>query len=73
MLIKPTHIDLNPDELHHYSFIISRDRYDGGVMNTVKDTFDRIYAPIKIEDVNFKVFSMIKGINESFIKNIKSI
>ena len=59
-LIRPTNIDLNPDELHYYRFIISLDSRDGGC-NTVKDTFDKICAPIKIEDVNLKVLSMIIG------------
>ena len=61
-LIKPTHINLNPDELHYYPFIISLDKCDGQC-NNVKVTFDWICVPIKIEDINLKVFSMIEWIN----------
>ena len=33
--------------------------------NTAEDPFCRICMPNKIEDVNLKVFNIIKGINES--------
>ena len=29
-MVGPTLIDLNPDELYYYPFIISLDMYDGG-------------------------------------------
>ena len=57
-------IDLNPNELHYYPFMISLDGFDGNC-NTDKDPFVRICVPTKIEDVNFKEFNMIKGINGS--------
>ena len=57
-------IDLNPDERHYYSFTISMDKCNGSC-NTVKDIFRSICVCNKIEDMNLKVFNMIKGINES--------
>ena len=42
----------------------SLDRSDGSC-NTVKNPFARICVRSKIEDGNWKVFNMIKGINES--------
>ena len=63
-------IDLNPNELYYYPFITSLDSYDGSC-NAVEDPSDIICVPNKI-DVNLKVFSRIKGINESktLIKHI---
>ena len=34
-----------------------------GSCNTVEDPFGRIFVPNKMDNVNLKVFSMIKGIN----------
>ena len=36
-----------------------------GSCNTVEDPFGRIFVPNKMDNVNLKVFSMIKGINKS--------
>ena len=36
-----------------------------GSCNTMEDPFGRICIPNKIEDMNLKVFNIIKGINES--------
>ena len=63
-IVRPTLIDLNPDELYYYPFIISPDRCYGGC-NIVEDPFGRMCAVSKIEDKILKVFIMIKGINES--------
>ena len=70
-MVVPTLADLNPQELHHYLFIISLDRCDE-YCNTVEDPFDKICVPKKIEDVNLKVLNIVKGINESkrLIKHI---
>ena len=40
--------------------------------NVIEDPFSRIYISNEIEDVNLKVFNMIKGIKESkmLMKNI---
>ena len=62
----PNFIDLNPHELHYYPFTICLDRYDGSC-NTVEDPFGRICVSKKIGDVNFEVFNIKKGINESKI------
>ena len=62
-MVRPTLIDLNPDELRYYPFIIILESCDGSC-NTVEDPF-RIYVPNKKKDVNLKVFNKIKGINDS--------
>ena len=63
---RPTFIDLNPDKLHYYPFIISINSCNGSC-NSIEDPFGWIYAPNKMDDVNLKVFNMIKGINKSKI------
>ena len=62
-LVRPTLINSNPDKLHYYPFIIILDRCDGS-FNTVEYPFGRLCVPNKIEDMNLKVFDMIKGKNE---------
>ena len=62
---------MNPDELHYYSFIVSLDRCNESC-NNVEDPFVGICLPSKTEDVNSKVFNIIKGRNESKIL-VKSI
>lgn len=57
--MRPMLSDLNPDDLHYYPF--------NGSSNIVEDQFGRIRVTQKIQDVNFKVFNMIKG-----FKNQKS-
>ena len=61
-MVKSTLIDLNHDEIHYYLFIISMNRCNGSC-NTVDDPLGGISPPDKMEDVNLKVFNMIKGIN----------
>ena len=63
-MIRAMLIDLNPDELHYYPFVVSLDRSDGSCIN-VEDSFGRICIPNKMEGVNLKVFNIIIGINES--------
>ena len=53
-MARPMLIDLNPDELHYYLFMICLDRCDGSY-NTVEEPFGRICVPNKIEDVNLKI------------------
>ena len=69
----PTDTDLNPDELHFYSFIVSLDRCDGSC-NTADDPFGRICVPNKIEHINLKVFNMMKEVNveKKFVKHNSS-
>ena len=59
-------IDMNPDERHFFSFIISLKMRDGSC-NTAGDLFGRICVSLRKEDVTFKVFNMIKG--NVWIKN----
>ena len=65
-MVRPMFIDLNLDELHYYQFIINMNRCKGSC-NIAEDPFSSICVPNKIEDMNQKVFNMIKGINESKI------
>ena len=58
-MMRPMLSDLNSDDLHYYPF--------NGSSNNVEDQFGRIRVTKKIQDVNFKVFNMIKG-----FKNQKS-
>ena len=62
-LVRPKRIDLNLDEVHSYPFIISN-RCNGSC-NTVENPLGRSRVPIKMEDMNLKVFYMIEGMNES--------
>ena len=61
--VRPTLIDLNPDKLLYYPFIVNLDRCDGSC-NTVEDLLGTICVPNKIQDINLKVFNMSKGTNE---------
>ena len=63
-MVTPTFIDLNPDELHYYPFIISMNRFNGS-WNTVEYPFGRMCVSNKMEDMSVKVLNTIKGINES--------
>ena len=55
---------MNPTEIYYYPFIISVNRSNGSY-NTVEDPFDRICGYFRVEDMDLKIFNMIKGINES--------
>ena len=70
-MVRLTIIDLNLNDLHYHLFIISMNRFDGSRI-AVEDTFGRICIPNKIEDMNLKVFSMVKWINElkALVKHI---
>ena len=59
-MVRPALINLNPD----CPFIISMNRCYGRC-NTAEDPFGRICFPNKMEEVNLKVFNMIKELNES--------
>ena len=73
-MVRPTLIDLNPDENCCYPFIISINRCDK-ICNTVEDPLGKICIPNKIKEVNPNVFNTIKGINESktLSKNISHL
>ena len=62
-------IDLNPDELNYYPFVLSLARYNGSY-NTLDDLSSRICASNKTEDVNLNVFNMITRMSQNIKKNI---
>ena len=63
-IIRPLIIDLNPDERSYYPFIISID-WCHGSFHIAEDPCGRACVPNKTEDVNLRVFNIIKEINES--------
>ena len=62
-MIRPTLIDMNPDEIHYYLFTVLLANRNWSC-NTAEGRFGRIGVPSKIEDKNLKVFNMIKRINK---------
>ena len=66
-MVRLSHIDLNPDEIFDYPFIISMS-WCNRSCNTVEDPVGGICAPNKMEDLNLKIFNIIKEKNESKIK-----
>ena len=63
-MVRPMLINLNPDELHYYPFIVSMNRCNGSC-NAIGDLFDRTFVPNKMEVVDLGVLNIIKGIIES--------
>ena len=63
-LARPTVIDLNPNELHYYPFMVSLDRFNG-TCNILDDPDGRICVLNKTGDVNLNVFNMTASINEA--------
>ena len=57
-------IDLNPDELLYYPYMVSLDRCNG-TCNTLHDLSDKSCVPDKSQDVNVKVFNLTTRICES--------
>ena len=51
-------MDLNPNELCCYSYMVSFERYSGSC-NTLDDLYDKISVPSITGDVKLKVFDMI--------------
>ena len=62
-------IDLNPNELHYYPFVLSLARYNESY-NTLDDLSSRICVSNKTEDVNLNVFNMITRMSQNIKKNI---
>ena len=60
-MIRPTLIDLNAIELNYFLFMISLDKCQGSC-NAVDDLSTKISVPSETNDVNLKVFNMIKRI-----------
>ena len=60
-MIRPTLIDLNAIELNYFPFMISLDKCQGSC-NAVDDLSTKISVPSETNDVNLKVFNMIKRI-----------
>ena len=52
--VRPTHINLNLNELYYYLFIISMNRYDESC-NTIDNPFGRILVANEMEVINPKV------------------
>ena len=67
-MIQPTLINLYDNEYSqvflYYSFLVKLDRCAGSC-NTLNDLSNKLYVPIKTEDLNLSVFNMITEINES--------
>ena len=61
-MVRPTIIDLNPDELNCYPLITSLDKCNGSC-NAVADLYEKICIPIDTRDVNVTVFHKITKIN----------
>ena len=61
-IVRPTLINLNPDELHYYPFIVSIDRFNGS-FNSVNYPFHRIWVP-KDRGHQSESIYMVKGINK---------
>ena len=60
-MIRPTLIDLNAIELNYFQFMISLDKCKGSC-NAVDDLSTKISVRSETNDVNVKVFNMIKRI-----------
>ena len=60
-LARPTLIDLNPNELHFYFFLVSLVKCSG-ICITLDNLSSRIWFLNKIDDVNLDVFNMITRI-----------
>ena len=52
-------VDINHVELNYYPFVTGLDSCNGNC-NTLDDSSVKICVPNKTEDVNFKVFNMIR-------------
>ena len=63
-MLRLMHIDLNPNEIFYYPFIISMS-WCNGSCNTTEYPVGRKCVPNQLEDMNLKVFHITKGINES--------
>ena len=61
-IVRPTLINLNPDELHYYPFIVSINRFNGSV-NSVNYPFHRIWVTKDRRHQSESIY-MIKGINK---------
>ena len=72
-MVRQMLINLNPDELHYYPFIISMIRCNESC-NTIGDLFDRVCVPNKMEVVKRKVLNTVKWIIESrHLQNISHL
>ena len=67
-MTQPTLINLHMDEysqeLHYYPFAVKVDRCAESY-KTLDDLPNKVCAPNEMEDLNFSVFNMITGTNES--------
>ena len=67
-MIQPTRINLHPNKqsqgFPYYPFEIKLDRCVGSC-NTLNDLTNKVCIPNKTEDLNLRVFNMIRKINQS--------
>ena len=61
-----TLIDLNPNALNYYRFMISLDKCNG-TCNAADDLFTKICVPNKTKSVNTKASKMITRVNRAKI------
>ena len=60
----PTLVNIDSDETIFYSFIASFNKC-GGIYNTIDDAYTRVCVPIKVKNMNPKVFSFMSRVNET--------
>ena len=62
-MVRPLPIDLNPNKLCYYPFVVNLDRCTGSSDN-LNDLSDNLCVPNKTKDVSLKVLSIIRRFNE---------
>ena len=60
-MVRPTLIDMNPNELKNYPFVISLNKYAG----SCNVSSPKICVPKKTKDANVKAFNMIRNKDEA--------
>ena len=60
-MVRPTRIEMNPNELKYYPFMISLNKCTGSC-NVFSS---KIYVPKEIKDINVKPFNMITNKKEA--------
>ena len=65
-MVRPTIIDMNPNELRYYLFMISLNKCTG----SCKVLSPKICVPKELKDVNVKAFNRITKSHEAMTKHI---
>ena len=60
-MVRPTVIDMNPNELKYYPFLISLNKCTG----SCNVSSPKICVPKEIKDINVKAFNMITNKDEA--------